>query len=56
MLLGVTGWCPDCVEERLMVPVDDGGADYCCTGCDGAVDLVHLAAPLTRAYADTRAG
>lgn len=56
LMLGVTGFCPDCAEERLLVPVDDGGTDYCCTGCDGAVDLLHLAAPRLRAYAGTLAG
>jgi hypothetical protein len=41
MLFGVTGFCPDCGDERLLLPADDG-LDYCCTGCDGAVFLVHL--------------
>ncbi len=41
MRTGTTGWCPDCVDERILVAVEDG-PDYCCTDCDAAVLLLDL--------------
>lgn len=40
MLHGLAATCPDCGEERILLPVDE--ADhycYCCTECDAAVYL-----------------
>ena len=36
LLYGTLGHCPDCAEERLLLPaeVDDG---YCCSVCAAAV-------------------
>jgi hypothetical protein len=45
MLFGVTGFCPDCGDERLLVPGEEDGFDYCCTDCDGAVLLLELCTP-----------
>jgi hypothetical protein len=42
MLRGVTGRCPDCVDERILLPVDDDGFEFCCTDCDAAVLLVEV--------------
>jgi hypothetical protein len=42
MLRGVTGRCPDCEDERVMLPADDDGFEFCCTDCDAAVLLVEL--------------
>jgi hypothetical protein len=36
MLHGTVAHCPDCGDERVLVPAD--GADgLCCTSCDAAV-------------------
>jgi hypothetical protein len=48
MLFGVTGFCPDCGDERLLVPADEDGFEHCCTDCDGAVLLLQLASPPVR--------
>lgn len=45
MLNGVSGLCPDCGDERILLPADDDGAAYCCTSCDCAVWLVEICAP-----------
>lgn len=45
MLSGVTGLCPDCGDERILLPTDDEFA-YCCTDCDAAVLLLELVTPL----------
>ena len=41
MLQGVARPCPDCVDERIFVPVEeDCGRDacqFCCTSCGAAV-------------------
>jgi hypothetical protein len=40
MLHGVARDCPDCVGERIFVPVDETGLDsceLCCTDCGAAV-------------------
>ena len=36
MLRGTVAWCPDCGDERMLLPTDalDG---FCCTSCDAAV-------------------
>ena len=49
MLSGVTGRCPDCGEERILIAVAE--SEFCCTTCDGAVfvlDGVGAAALVTR--------
>lgn len=42
MLHGVSGLCPDCGDERILLPADEDGSAYCCTTCDCAVWLVEL--------------
>ena len=42
MLRGLVGPCPDCRDERILLPVDDSGFELCCTDCDAAVVLVEL--------------
>lgn len=47
MRRGTLALCPDCGDERLMVPVEDDPAglrapEFCCTGCDAAVLLLGL--------------
>ena len=56
MLRAVTGLCPDCGDERILLPtgdVADPSLDYCCTACDAAVLLlpVPLPPPLPRPVA-----
>ena len=49
MLSGVTGVCPDCGDERILIAVAE--TEFCCTTCDGAVfvlDGVGAAALITR--------
>jgi hypothetical protein len=36
MLRGTVGRCPDCGDDRLLLPTD-GFDGYCCTSCDAAV-------------------
>jgi hypothetical protein len=43
MLRGLVGPCPDCRDERILLPVDDAGFELCCTDCDAAVVLPHEA-------------
>jgi hypothetical protein len=45
MLRGVAGRCPDCGDERVLLPVDDDGYEFCCTDCDAAVLLIELVEP-----------
>jgi hypothetical protein len=49
MLSGVAAHCADCDGERVLIPVDDRGGEFCCTTCDAAVFLVeavhHRGAP-----------
>ena len=42
MLRGVVARCPDCADERIMLPVDDDGFEVCCSDCDAAVLLVEV--------------
>ena len=42
MLRATVGLCPDCLEERILLPVDDSGFELCCTDCDAAVVLVDV--------------
>ena len=42
MLKGLVGPCPDCRDERILLPVDDAGFELCCTDCDAAVVLVEV--------------
>lgn len=44
MLTGVTGACPDCADERILVAVDEHGSEFCCTDCDAAVLLLEVVA------------
>lgn len=44
MLRGVTRHCPDCDDERILLPVDDDCFDFCCTDCDAAVLAVEVLA------------
>jgi hypothetical protein len=37
MLRGTTGLCPDCGDERVLLPIDEDGFELCCTDCDAAV-------------------
>jgi hypothetical protein len=45
MLRGLVGPCPDCRDERILLPVDDSGFELCCTTCDAAVLLVETTGP-----------
>jgi hypothetical protein len=40
LLRGTVGPCPDCRDERILLPVDDAGFELCCTDCDAAVLVV----------------
>ena len=46
MRTGVVALCPDCGDEGLFVPVEDGcavdGCEFCCTRCDTAVFLLEV--------------
>ena len=42
MLWGTVGLCHTCGDERILLPVDDDGYEFCCTDCDSAVLLVQL--------------
>ncbi len=42
MLRGIAGHCPDCGDERILLPVDDDEFEFCCSDCDAAVLLVEL--------------
>jgi hypothetical protein len=46
MLRGLVGLCPDCRDERILLPVDDAGFELCCTDCDAAVVLVETTGPV----------
>jgi hypothetical protein len=46
MLRGLVGLCPDCRDERILLPVDDSGFELCCTDCDAAVLLVETGGPV----------
>ncbi len=35
MLRGEVALCPDCGDERVLLPVLDG--EFCCTTCDAAI-------------------
>lgn len=41
MLRGTVGRCPDCDDERVLVPTD-GFDGLCCTSCDAAVFALDL--------------
>jgi hypothetical protein len=43
MLTAVTATCSDCGDQRIFMPVDETGGEFCCTSCDAAVFLLlHL--------------
>jgi len=42
MLTGVSGFCHDCGDLRILVAAEDDGFDYCCTDCDAAVLLLEV--------------
>ena len=57
MLRGVMADCPDCAGERILLPVDDDGFEFCCTDCDAAVLVVEVLEPgPASAPAERRAG
>lgn len=31
-----TGTCPDCADERYLMPVDDDQLEWCCVECGAA--------------------
>ena len=39
---GIRGFCPDCADDRILLPVDDAAYEFCCTGCDAAVLLLDM--------------
>jgi len=43
MLRGIAGRCPDCGDERILLPIDDDDFEFCCTDCNAAVMLLELA-------------
>lgn len=56
MLRGVMGRCPDCAGERILLPVDDDGLEFCCTDCDAAVLLVEVVERGAAGFLERRAG
>ncbi len=42
MLHGTVARCPDCGDERVLVPVH--GDEFCCTTCDAAVFVLDAVA------------
>jgi hypothetical protein len=56
MLRGVAGRCPDCDDERILLPVDDGGLAFCCTDCDAAVLVVDVLVSAASPVMARRAG
>ena len=42
MLHGTVARCPDCGDDRVLVPTD-GPDGFCCTSCDAAVFVLHTA-------------
>lgn len=42
MLRGTVGFCHECGDERILLPVDDDCFEFCCTDCDAAVVLVQF--------------
>jgi hypothetical protein len=46
MLRGTVGPCHACGDDRILLPVDDDGFEFCCTDCDAAVLLVQLSVTL----------
>ncbi len=50
MLRGLTGECPDCGDERFLLPVDDDELEWCCVDCGAAFVTWHRwTAPASRA-------
>ena len=43
MLTGVSGFCHDCGDVRILMAADEDGFAYCCTDCDGAMLLLEVA-------------
>jgi len=41
MLEAVKGVCPDCADERFLVPVDDDELEVCCIECGAAFVTWH---------------
>jgi hypothetical protein len=41
MLHGTVARCPDCGDERVLVPTD-GVDGFCCTSCDAAVFVLDV--------------
>jgi hypothetical protein len=43
MRWGSQGFCPDCADDRILLPADEHGFEFCCSDCDAAVLLLDLA-------------
>jgi hypothetical protein len=41
MLRGLTGTCPDCTDERILLPVDEDELEWCCVDCGAAFVTWH---------------
>lgn len=54
MLHGVTGTCPDCRDERLLLPVDDDQLEWCCLDCGAAFVSWRVAPAPTGAQTPSR--
>ena len=42
MRWGTQGYCPDCADDRILLPADEDGFELCCTDCDAAVLLIDV--------------
>jgi hypothetical protein len=42
MRWGTQGYCPDCADDRILLPADEDGFEFCCTDCDAAVLLIDV--------------
>ncbi len=51
MRWGVRGFCPDCGDDRILLPVDGAAFEFCCTDCDAAVLLLDfVCTPVDRVH------
>jgi hypothetical protein len=49
LLHSVAGTCPDCADERFLLPVDDEELEWCCVECGAALFTGHSrTAPASR--------
>ena len=42
MRWGIQGFCPDCADDRILLPAGETAFEYCCTDCDAAVLCLDL--------------